>query len=964
MLNINMSDVYNILDLCKPYLIGMGVIVLLIVLAMIFCWKLKRPVKWMIRRQGLIAILLVIAVTANLICVDPMSTLLTLASGQGVLSEETSDESLVVSQTIAEEGITLLQNQDDLLPIGQTKLNVFGWASTNPCYGGAGSGSLSDAYPFVTLLEGLNNAGIETNTELSTFYTDYRAERPEVTDWSQDWTLPEPAADTYSQELLDNAKAFSDTAMIVLTRVGGETVDLPSDMGEIDNYDQHYNSEDYEDFPDGSSYLGLSQSEADMIDLVCENFDHVILVINAANVMNLDFVREYDQIQSVIWCPGMGQNGFNALGMIVSGELNPSGRATDTWVADIDATPSSNNFGNFQYTNMDEYADRTNENPFWPGVNYVSFVNYVEGIYVGYRYYETAYAEAQAGRYDFDYDEEVIYPFGSGLSYTTFEQEITGYEDNGTEITLTVSVTNTGDVAGKDVVELYYTPPYYNGGLEKSAVNLIDFEKTDLLEPNQSQEFTFTIAWEDMASFDTYNNGCYVLEAGEYVLFAGANAHEVLDSVSFTLEDTIVYDESNPRSTDEVAAVSLFQYAEGTITYLSRADGFANYAEATAAPDMELAEELKDTFVKSENYTAVNDDTDEMPTTGADNGLELADLRGLDYDDPTWDDLLDQMTVSEMQDLIALAGYQTLAIDSVGKVSTVDCDGPAAVNNNFTGVGSVGLPSEVVIGASWSKDVALLYGETMGKMADEMDVSGWYAPAINIHRNPYGGRNFEYMSEDGVLSGYLAAQAVIGANEYGVYTYVKHFACNEQETNRQRMLCTFLTEQALREIYLKPFEIAVKDGGTKAMMSSYNYIGTRWAGGTEELQTTVLRDEWGFEGFVLSDYWVGAGYMNADQAVRAGTDACLVAYYANSNYVQDTESATSVLAMRTSCHNIMYTVVNSRAYNEENINGGLSNWQIVLIVVDVIGIAVVIGLELLIMKSYKKVKAQKTESAS
>lgn len=956
MLNINMNDVYNIINLCVPYLTGMGVVILIAVLVMIFCRKLKRPAKIIIRSQSGIAILLAVIVTANLICLGPMSTLLTLASGQGVLSESTSNESVEVSRIIAEEGITLLQNDGDLLPLEQGKINVFGWASTNPCYGGAGSGSLSDAYPFVSLLEGLNHAGIETNTELSAFYRDYRAERPEVTDWSQDWTLPEPAADTYSQELIDHSKSFSDTAMIVITRVGGETVELPSDMGEIENYDQHYNSNDYEDFPAGSSYLGLSRSESDMIDLVCENFENVVLVINAANVMRLDFVREHAQIKSVIWCPGMGQNGFNALGMIVAGEINPSGRTTDTWVTDIDATPNSNNFGNFQYTNMDEYADRTNENPFWKGVNNVSFVNYVEGIYVGYRYYETAYAEAQAGRYDFDYEQEVMYPFGSGISYTTFEQQIVNYEDNGNEVTLDIVVTNTGDVPGKDVVELYYTPPYYNGGIEKSAVNLIDFDKTDLLEPGQSQEFTFTVSWEDMASFDTHGTGSYVLEAGEYVLFAGANAHKAIDSVTFVLEETMTYDEDNPRSTDKVSATSLFQYAEGDITYLSRENGFANYSNATAAPNMELSEELKNTFVKSENYEPVNDENDEMPVTEADNGVELAELRGLDYDDPKWNELLDQMSVSDMRNLIALAGYQTLAIDSVGKVATVDCDGPAAVNNNFTGVGSVGLPSEVVIGASWSKEVALLYGQTMGKMADEMDVSGWYAPAVNIHRNPYGGRNFEYLSEDGILSGYLAAQAVIGAKEYGVYTYVKHFACNEQETNRQRMLCTFLTEQSLREIYLKPFEIAVKEGGTTAMMSSYNYIGTRWAGGTPELQTSVLRDEWGFRGFVLSDYWVGAGYMNADQAVRSGSDACLISYDSNSNYVKDTESATSIRAMRTSSHNIMYTVVNSRAYEEGNIHTGLYNWQIITIVIDVFCAAVIVMLELIAIRSYKKAK--------
>ena len=354
-----------------------------------------------------------------------------------------------------------------------------------------------------------------------------------------------------------------------------------------------------------------------------------------------------------------------------------------------------------------------------------------------------------------------------------------------------------------------------------------------------------------------------------------------------------------------------------------------------------------------------------MPTTVADNGLEMKDLRGAEYDDAKWDDLLNQMTVSEMDTIIALAGYQTAPAKSISKVQTIDCDGPASINNNFTGTGSIGFPSAVMIANTWNKDIAERFGESIGKMADEMGVSGWYAPAMNTHRSAFAGRNFEYFSEDGVLAGQISAKAVIGAEKEGVYAYIKHFALNDQETNRTNMLCTWTNEQAVREIYLKPFEIAVKDGGAKAVMSSFNYIGTRWAGGSTELCNNVLRDEWGFKGFVLTDYFGVYGYMNSDQGIRNGTDAMLVAYDTETNHVQDQKSATGVLAMRNAVHNILYTVVNSRAYDADELQTGLMSWQIALIAADVVLAAAAVALEVVLIKKYLKrsaeAKAVKTE---
>ncbi|GAA6491589.1 MAG TPA: glycoside hydrolase family 3 C-terminal domain-containing protein [Candidatus Bariatricus faecipullorum] len=950
MLAINMADVVNVLNTCRPYLIGLAVVLVLALIVVIAVRKMDKAKRKLIRSEAGIAVILAIVVVVNMICWGPMNSMISLATGNGTISEETSAEATDLVEQIAEEGIVLLKNEDNILPLADSsKLNVFGWASTNPCYGGTGSGSLSDAYETVTLLQGLENAGFELNTELSDFYTDYRADRPEVGMWEQDWTLPEPTADSYSEDLLNNAKEFSDTVMVVITRVGGEGADLPTDVSQVTYTD---NSDEYKDFEDGEHYLQLSQTERNMLDLVCQNFDNVVVVYNGANAMELGFIDEYEQIKGALWCPGTGQSGFNALGRILSGEVNPSGKTSDTFVADLTATPTANNFGSFFYDNTEEFnmqqAGFTGEEE----TVAPSFVNYVEGIYVGYRFWETAAEEGLI-----NYDESVVYPFGYGLSYTTFTQEMGEMTESDGTISFDVTVTNTGDVAGKDVVEVYYNPPYTNGGIEKAAANLVAFEKTGMLEPGDSETVTVSFNAEDMASYDYQNAQGYVLEAGDYIISINSDSHNIIDSATYTVDETISYTGDNARSTDQTTVTNQFDEAAGDVTYLSRADGFANYAEATAAPaSLSMSDEHKATFLNNGNYNPedYNDDADEMPTTGADNGLELADLRGVDYDDAQWDELLDQMTVSEMDQLIALGGYQTVAVSSIGKVQTIDCDGPASINNNFTGTGSVGFPSAVMIASTWNKEIATSFGESIGKMADEMGVSGWYAPAMNIHRSAFAGRNFEYYSEDGLLSGKIASAAVQGAEEYGVYAYIKHFALNDQETNRNSMICTWSNEQAIREIYLKPFELAVKEGGADAVMSSFNYIGTEWAGGYAPLCQTVLRDEWGFQGFVLTDYFGVYGYMNSDQGIRNGTDCMLVAYDTETNHVKDQSSATGVLAMRQACKNILYTVVNSRAYDAENLETGLMTWQIAAIVIDVVLAAGIIALEAAAVVKYKK----------
>ena len=949
MLSINMDDVINVINSIKGYLIGFGIVAVLLIVAMIACRKMKKSKKYLIRFNAVLGIVLALGVTVNLILVGPMYSMVTLATGGGKVSEENGALATELCEDIADEGIVLLDNAGTLPLAKNSKLNVFGWASTNPCYGGTGSGALSDAYPTVSLLEGLTNAGFELNTELSDFYTAYRADRPEVGMFAQDWTLPEPEAAQYSDDLINNAKAFSDTAMIVITRVGGEGADLPTDVSTV-TYDAGHS---YNDFEPGEHYLQLSKTEEDMVDLVCKNFDNVIVVYNGANAMELGWVKDHSQIKSVIWCAGTGQSGFNALGSVLCGDVNPSGRTIDTFVYDLTATPTWNNFGNMLYDNMNEFEADSFGTKVTP-----AFVNYVENIYVGYKFYETAAAEGLI-----DYDKTVVYPFGHGLSYTSFTQTLNSVTESDGTITVDVTVTNTGSVSGKDVVEVYYNPPYTNGGIEKASANLIGFAKTSEIAAGASENVQVTFKAEDMASYDAHGKGCYVLEKGDYIISINSDSHNVIDSKTYTVASDIVYNESNPRSSDQTVATNEFDFAEGNVTYLSRADGFANYAEATAAPtDYSMPAEAKATFYNNSNYDPndFNNPDDVAPTTGAKNGLKLADLRGVDYNDSKWDDLLDEMSIDDLQQTIGFGGYQTAAVDSIGKVRTNDCDGPASINNNFTGVGSVGFPAATLIGMTWSKDLAHDFGDSIGKMANEMNTSGWYGPAMNIHRTAFAGRNFEYYSEDGVLSGAMAANAIAGAQEHGVYAYMKHFALNDQEGNRTSMLATWSNEQAIREIYLKPFEMSVKDADCHAVMSSFNYIGSRWAGGCKELLQNVLRGEWGFLGFVETDYFGVYGYMTADQGVRNGSDLMLCTTGNDFNKMTVLTNS-SKQAMRTSAKNILYTVVNSRAYEAENLNPGMAKWKVILIGADVVAALLIVGLEYTAIKNYKKRKEEEEE---
>ena len=971
-MGVSQADLNAYLNQLSGYVYAILFILIAMILLLIFAGKINKKNSGIIRLASVLGALAGIVCIVNAICFGPMYNNVSgfLNASKVELSDETVAQSRATVQKVGEEGVVLLKN-NGILPLNveeTKKLNVFGWSSTNPIYGGTGSGSSSSATA-VSILQSLKDAGFEPNEGLSGMYVEYRAERPTIAMASQDWTVPEPPVSVYNDNMMNAIHEYSDTAVIVIGRSGGEGADLPTDMKAVldgtynpaskvsaapGNYGYMnavaWNNGAYDDFEAGESYLELSVTEENLVQKVCSEFDKVIVIINANNTMELGWVDEYPQIGAVLLVPGAGVTGFAALGEIMSGAVNPSGRTADTFVKDLFDTPYINNIGEMSFTNVDDLKAQIAANDgAYEGT--LAFVNYVEGIYVGYKYYETASDEGAI-----KYEDKVQYPFGYGLSYTTFDQKIQNFKVDGGTVIFDVVVTNTGSVAGKDVVEVYFTPPYTNGGIEKASVNLIDFAKTEVIEPGASETLSFFFPLEDMAAYDSeeikVKGGGYILEAGDYTISLRADSHTVLAEEKFNVAADIDYSQTK-RESDNIAAVNRFNdYARGDFEVLSRKDKFANY-DATCGRKLEADDFIMDdaTRAKIEEYafgfydsTKYNDPADEMPTTGAKNGLKLADMTGLAYDDPKWDQLLDQLTFDDMATMINVGGWQTAPIDSVGKVGTSDCDGPAGLSNFITGAYGTAYPAETLMAMTWNSGLAEEIGTSMGQEYQDANNYGWYGPAMNTHRGAFAGRNFEYYSEDGLLAGVIAAREINGASTKGVYPYIKHYAMNDQETNRCSFLLTYAPEQAFREIYLKPFEIAVKkyQGQALAAMSAFNWIGTEPGCANNELLNTVLRDEWGFRGMVETDYNGSYGYQITDHCIRNGNDLMLGFNGAASNVLSD-QSATAVKAMRQACKNILYTVGNSGYYTvNEQTSGGLTRMQKIFYGVDALTAAVVI----------------------
>lgn len=846
------------------------------------------------------------------------------------LHRNTADPETVVNETqvarevteqIEEEGLVLLRNENKALPMTETKANVFGFASDAIIYGGSGSGA-ADESKNVNLSTALENVGIEVNEELAEFYktkNDEAKAKNGVTIALSDYSVKEPSVEDYENGLLENAKEFSDTAIVVFGRAGGEGADMPMDMGA------------YEGGTEGRHYMELTENEEAMFDMVKENFEKVIVLINSSSPMELGFL-ENEKVDAAMWIGGPGSVGLQGVANALCGEVNPSGRLVDTYAYDATSSPAYMNIGDFTYTGTEH-----ENGGMLGGVAPYKFMNYQEGIYVGYRYYETA---AQDGY--INYDETVQYPFGYGLSYTTFEQKMGALSTEGDAVSVDVTVTNTGNVPGKEVVQLYYTPPYTKGGIEKSHVVLAAFDKTEELKPGESQTLTLSFQKEDMASYDYKEAKAYVLEKGDYAIKLMKNSHDVIDQRTYKVNETVVN-----RESDLVEATNQFDDVAGDIAYVSRAD-WAGTMPKEKAKDQVPSEEV----LKALQNTEVETDPDAEDIVFKKHGLTLKDVKGLDYDDPKWEQLLEQLSIQDMEQLIGMSGWQSVRIGSVGKPEVLDVDGPAGLNGLINGTKGNQYTSAVVVGSTWNTKLPEEFGKALGDEAYANKVSGIYGPAMNIHRTPFSGRNFEYYSEDGLLSGKMGAAMVRGCNEKNVYTYIKHFALNDQETNAIGC-ANWCNEQAMRELYLKPFELSVKEGKSKAIMTTWSRVGATWAGASKPLLQNVLRDEWGFEGFVITDNAMMGDFQNADQGIAAGNDMMLSS---TQKEITIDETAEGRQMMRKACHNILYVVANSNAL--EHARPGVPGWIYAYVAFDAVMLGL-IALGFMGCTKKKKVKVNK-----
>ncbi|MFA6647530.1 MAG: glycoside hydrolase family 3 N-terminal domain-containing protein [Candidatus Izemoplasmatales bacterium] len=865
---------------------------------------------------------------------------------------------------IAEEGFILMKN-NGVLPFANVEnITVLGKNSTNPAYGGGGSGG-GDASTAIGIYESLTAAGFRVNELVQGFYEDNElsgAGKAAPGMFGGPTTIGETPVADYPKNVTDSFKLYNDAAVVIITRSGTEGVD--NVRGGVDDSGNPVITDNVDTT---KHYLELNTNELDLLEMAKENFDNIVVVINNSAPLELGVLEDDPEIDSIIWAGHPGNSGFLALGRILNGSVNPSGRTPDIYPRDFTLDPTYQNFAdNSQVgaTSQIMESDGTKFpsviGGFW-GTGGTDVVMYEEGIYVGYRYYETRSA-VEGGTW---YEDNVLYPFGYGLSYTDFTWEVVNSTSNASDLSkdgkieITVKVTNVGDVAGKDVVQLYYTAPYINGEIEKSEVVLGDFAKTDTIKPGSFDLVTLTVYVQDMASYDwndANDNGFegYELDGGTYGIKLMQNSHDLVDSINYTIP-TAGYTYTTSRVTgntienrfgEDSDTYSLPEADGVTMTHMSRADFAGTFPVAPTEADLTvgatntLKAELNHVFTLediTETDPWYRDATDAVGLTQVAEDVENAnrtityqifELAGLDKDDPKWTTLLNELKWSEIKSLIGAGGYQTAALDIIGKNRDANIDGPAGLGGGFY------WASEVVIAATWNLELVEQFGIMIGNEALWLEAEGWYAPAMNIHRNQFAGRNFEYYSEDGYLSGKLASAVTIGAQSKGLYVFLKHFALNDQEYSRMGVL-TYANEQVMREIYLKAFQIPVEEGNAHAVMSSFNNIGNKLAAHSDALLTGILREEWGFKGIVVTDYFVGSGsnpgaYHNVNNQIIAGNDIPLgtatngiagtwdatkgtVVYTASDESVK--ESYSFWLAAREAAHNVLYVAANSSSVN-------------------------------------------------
>ena len=923
---------------------------------------------WAIVSLCLIVLMLVVTILASTVFFDLIGSFLGrsvpiyedgIASMYPATQSASKDEAFANANAknieICSEGFVLLKNEQNALPLASgAKISVFGKNSVDLSYGGSGSSGFT-GIDYKTMDDSLTEAGFQTNAALRKFYEDDRASGAGRSSNSSDLdsgdneviTVGETPQSMYTQQVKDSYKEFGDAAIVVITRIGGEGFDLPRYQGDTEGAV----SED-------SHYLELDQNEIDLLTAVTDgSFGKVIVVFNIPSAFEATFLEDpdyapfADKIDAAIWTGFSGGEGIMALGKILNGEVSPSGRLVDTWAADFSKDPTFVNFGTGP---SPAFSDKYTNGQYY-------FVDYEEGVYVGYRYYET---RALTDGEDW-YAENVVYPFGYGLSYTQFAWEVgqpstSEIKKDGT-IEIDVTVTNTGAVAGKEVVQLYCTPPYYEGGIEKAAKVLCGFAKTGELQPNESETVTLSFDPYYAASYDyrdaNGNSFCgYELESGDYILSVAHNAHETEKAFECSLYEDIRYSEDPvTQNTVENRYTGAEGYTDSDYqlsTVLSRSDWEGTWPDAPTASEMTLSDDMLDELL-DESPNDPNDLSGEaMPDFDMEGTLTIRDLLPgsspepspqpiIAYDDPAWEELLDRCSVEELEKLINEGCYSTQAIEGIGLPATQHGDGPAGFTyflNKDAVFGTCHYCSEPVMAATFNEELMEELGNTIGEEGywgndkTGQPYSSIYAPGVNIHRSMFGGRNAEYFSEDPLLSGKMAAAEIRGCQEMGVICMVKHFAANEQETHRARNGdVSWLTEQALREIYLRSFEIAVKEGESRGLMTSFNRIGLKWTGGDYRLITEILRDEWGFQGTVICDFNTHPEYMFSRQMAYAGGDLNL----ANTPVAWvDPTDVGDLVVLRRCAKNVIYSLANSNAMNGEVIGYRMPDWQIIVLVVD------------------------------
>lgn len=975
--------------------------------------KKKKPFLFTAVSLPIIALLLVVVIVVDCLVLGVFEPIITSFFSTTSLSSEAREAGETLAEQIEEEGIVLTKNDNDVLPLDKasvTKVNVFGWASTSWVQSGSGSGrtvaSTSDLTVETDLLDALTDCGIEYNTQLAEMYVAYQDGNPywntgSLNSFNYQYSrLYEPEFDSYGEALLADCEAYSDTAFVVLGRVNGESNDAPT---------VQYKARGSQVLPgdDDRTYLDISTEEEELLTYVGQTYENVVVIINSTNAMNLSFMDEIEGLDSCVIVGCTGQNAASAIPHVLFEDtsdpdweqVTPSGKTVDTYVRDFTMSAAYVNSGengvsSYTGTTNSLYPiGTTNSNVGDSSVKYtsVSYMDYQEGIYVGYKWYETADAEnfwsSDAANNAWgctSYEDVVQYPFGYGLSYTEFEWTILNgglktekLESGDVQFTLSVNVTNVGDYPGQDVVELYYTPPYTSGGIEKSAVNLCAFGKTQsTLKPGESEVVTLTFLRSDLASYDydDANSNAftgYEVEKGEYIFSLRTDAHTVASDkvvgsdaqISYNVATTIKmeYDYNSGKlvqnlftGSDAVDGIPVDGSEESVpVTYMTRENFAGTFPfEKTAARAMTQACMDTNLYTTADATEYANEFTEQnpdatMPTTGSTstdlklfNGLyELTDLGyelAKDYDAEAWDAVLDQMTQTEMKNLVLHGYIHEEAVASVGKERTSSLDGPNQVGSFNANNNGTGYPSTATAAQSWNSQLIYSEGLALGSEAVGMGLNGLYAPGINIHRSAFGGRNYEYFSEDSLFSGIMCSQYVSGAKNAGCYTYIKHFILYEQDTMRDSIYI-WTNEQALREIYLRPFKIAVDNGAT-GLMSGYCRIGSVWTGGSYALLTSLLRDEWGFKGAVITDYADHHTYMNGDQMIRAGGDLWMDGYGNNGSFTKETTSVAYWTAMRTACKHILYmyadTLATASDYDPETDNvsiahseGGQFNWK-------------------------------------